>query len=88
VFGAPLEVGAGVRHVSDRKGDTANRLTLDAYTTLNVYATYRFGPHIDASFRVDNLADKAYAASTDIGYPSEVVLARPRYFEVDLKAHF
>jgi iron complex outermembrane receptor protein len=87
-FGAPLELGLGLRHLSDCFGDNANNLTLDAYTTVNVYATYRVTPNVGVSFRVDNLTDKAFAVSTDLGYPTQVSLARPRYFQFDVKAHF
>ncbi len=88
VFGVPLELGAGLRYVGKRKGDIANQLTLDVYTTINAYATYRITPHVAASIRVDNLTDKAYAMATDLGYPTEVGLARPRYFQFDVRAHF
>jgi outer membrane receptor protein involved in Fe transport len=74
--------------VGKRKGDIANQLTLDAYTTINAYATYRITPQVAASIRVDNLTDKAYAMATDLGYPTEVALARPRYFQFDVRAHF
>ncbi len=63
-------------------------MRLNAYTTLNVYATYSITPHIDVSFRIDNLTDKAYAQSADINYPTEVILGRPRYFQFDVAAHF
>lgn len=88
VFGIPLELGAGLRYVGKRKGDIANQLTFDTYTTINTYATYRITPHVAASIRVDNLTDKAYATASDIGYSSEVILARPRYFQFDVRAHF
>lgn len=88
VAGLPLELGGGLRFVGARSGNTADTLRLNAYTTLNVYATYSITPHIDVSFRIDNLTDKAYAQSADINYPTEVILGRPRYFQFDVAAHF
>lgn len=88
VAGLPLELGGGVRYVGDRAGDTANVVTLNAYTTLNIYATYNITPGVAVSFRVDNLTDKAFAQATDVFYPSQVDIGRPRYFQVDVSARF
>jgi iron complex outermembrane receptor protein len=88
VAGLPLELGGGVRYSGKRSGDNANTLTLDAYTTLNLYATYNITPKVALSVRVDNATDKAYAQAADVYYGSEVILARPRYVQVDLVAHF
>ena len=88
VAGLPLELGGGVRYIGNRSGNTANTLKLKAYTTLNLYATYNIMPNVAVSFRVDNLTDKAYAQSADINYPSEVILGRPRYYQVDISARF
>jgi iron complex outermembrane receptor protein len=88
VAGLPLELGGGVRYIDDSSGNTANTLKLKAYATLNVYATYNILPNVAVSFRVDNLTDKAYAQSADINYPSEVILGRPRYYQVDISARF
>ena len=88
VAGLPLELGGGVRYVGARAGDTANKLTLDAYTTVNVYATYNLTPAVAVSFRVDNLFDKAFAQAADIFYPTQVQLGRPRYLQVDISARF
>ncbi|WP_309605638.1 TonB-dependent receptor [Phenylobacterium sp.] len=88
VAGLPLELGGGVRYVGARAGDTANKLTLDAYTTVNVYATYNITPGVAVSFRVDNLFDKAFAQAADVFYPTQVQLGRPRYFQVDISARF
>ena len=87
-FGLPLQLGGGVRYVGDRAGNTANTLVLKAYTTLNAYVTYSVKPNVAVSFRVDNLTDKVYAQSADIFYPTEVLLGRPRYFQVDISAQF
>jgi iron complex outermembrane receptor protein len=88
VAGLPLEIGAGVRFVGARAGNDAGTLKLDRYTTLNAYVTYSLTPKVDISFRVDNLTDKTYAQSADISYPTEVLLGRPRFFQVDIAARF
>jgi iron complex outermembrane receptor protein len=88
VAGLPLELGAGVRYVGERTGDDANTLTLKSYTTLNLYATWSVTPKVDLSVRVDNATDKLFAQSADIFYPTQVQLGRPRFVQIDLRAHF
>lgn len=88
LFELPVDVGGGVRYVGDRAGNDPNTLILNAYATLNAYVTYRMTPNVAVSFRVENLTDKAFAQSADIYYPAEVLLGRPRYFQVDISARF
>ncbi len=88
VAGLPLEIGGGLRYVGDREGDYGNTIKLDAYTTLNLYATYSLTPKVDISVRVDNLTDKTYAQAVDVNYERQVILGRPRYVQVDLRARF
>ncbi|CAN7445828.1 TonB-dependent receptor [Phenylobacterium sp. LjRoot225] len=88
VLGLPVDVGGGVRHVGKRAGDDANSLMLEAYTTLNAYVTYRVSPNVAVSLRVENLTDKVFAQAADIFYPTEVILGRPRYWQVDVSAKF
>jgi iron complex outermembrane receptor protein len=88
VAGLPLELGGGLRYVGERTGDTAGSLKLNAYTTLNAYLTYNVTPGVAVSFRVDNLTNKAFAQAADVFYPTEVILGRPRYYQVDISARF
>jgi iron complex outermembrane receptor protein len=88
VVGLPLELGGGLRYVGDREGDYGNTIKLDAYTTINLYATYSLTPKVDVSFRVDNVADKTYAQAVDVNYERQVILGRPRYFQFDVRARF
>ena len=88
VFGLPLEIGGGVQYVGDRSGDYANDEKLLAYTLLNAYATYSITPKIDVTVRGDNLTDKTFAQATDVNYEHQIVLGRPRYVEVDVRARF
>jgi iron complex outermembrane receptor protein len=88
VAGLPLELGAGLRYVGDREGDYGNTIKLDAYTTVNLYATYSLTPKVDATIRVDNVADKTYAQAVDVNYERQVILGRPRYIQFDVRARF
>ena len=82
IGGLPLEIGGGVRYLSNRPGNTANTLILDKYALFNGYASYEVKPGILVTGRVNNLFDKTYAQWADIYYPSEVILGQPRYWEL------
>ncbi|MDP9012913.1 MAG: TonB-dependent receptor [Pseudomonadota bacterium] len=82
IGGLPLEIGGGVRYLSNRPGNTANTLILDKYALINGYASYEVKPGVLVTGRVNNLFDKAYAQWADIYYPSEVILGQPRYWEL------
>ena len=91
----PVELGGSVRHVGDRFLFEDDATTMDAYTTVDLYAFVDipgkdFGnPEIKTvriSFRVRNLTNAVYAAFSDPGYPDQVYLGDPRTFEV--AAHF
>jgi iron complex outermembrane recepter protein len=82
IAGLPLEIGGGVRYLSNRPGNTANTLTLDKYALFNGYASYEVKPGILVTGRVNNLFNKEYAQWADIYYPSEIILGQPRYWEL------
>ncbi len=82
IAGLPLEIGGGVRYLSNRPGNTANTLILDKYALANAYASYEVKPGILVTGRVNNLFNKEYAQWADIYYPSEVILGQPRYWEL------
>lgn len=88
LFDLPLDLGGGLKHVGARAGNDANTLTLSSYTVANAYLTWRFRPGLALSARVENLTDKTFAQAADIFYPTEVLLGRPRYYQVDLTARF
>jgi len=88
VFSLPLDPGLGIRYVSTRAGNYGNTLSLDNYTTVNIYGIYHVTKNVEFTGRVDNLFNKQYAQWADVNYPTEVVLGRPRYFEAQLTAHF
>jgi iron complex outermembrane receptor protein len=82
IAGLPLEIGGGVRYISNRPGNTANTLTLDKYALANGYASYEVKPGILVTGRVNNLFNKEYAQWADIYYPEEIILGQPRYWEI------
>ena len=82
VAGLPLEIGGGVRYISNRPGDTANTLILDKYALTNGYVSYEVKPGILVTGRVNNLFNKEYAQWADIYYPEEIILGQPRYWEI------
>jgi iron complex outermembrane receptor protein len=82
VAGLPLEIGGGVRYISNRPGNTANTLILDKYALTNGYVSYEVKPGILVTGRVSNLFNKEYAQWADIYYPSEIILGQPRYWEI------
>lgn len=86
--GMPLEVGAGVRWLGDRFGNTANTLVLKSYTVVDLYATYRLSRIISLTGRVNNAADKFYAQWADVNYPAQIQLGAPVSYELGLSAHF
>ena len=53
-----------------------------------MYATYRINKQIDLTGRIDNLLDRSYVSWADTNYPTEVILGRPRCFELDLHVAF
>ncbi len=88
VAGLPVDVGGDVRYIGSRAGDFANTLQLDDYELVDVYATYRINKQIDLTGRIDNLLDRSYVSWKDTNYPTEVILGRPRYFELALHVGF
>ena len=88
ILDLPLDLGGGLKHVSARSGNDANTLTLSSYTVANAYLTWRLRPGVALSARVENLTDKAFAQAADVFYPTEVLIGRPRYYQVDLSARF
>ncbi len=82
VANLPLEIGAGVRYIGNRPGNTANTVELNDYYLSNLYVSYELKPGMVVSGRINNLFDKTYAQWADIFYPTEVMLGQPRYYEL------
>lgn len=88
VGGLPLELGAGIRYIGDRFGDTANTLTLKRYTVIDLYAAYDIGRTVRITGRVGNAFNKNYAQWADVNYPTQVMLGMPRSYEVGVTVRF
>lgn len=87
VGGLPLEVGGGIRHVSDRFANTSNTETMLSYTIYDAFAAYVVGP-ARVMLRVRNLTDADYAPWADVFYPDQIVLGIPRTYEVSVYTKF
>jgi iron complex outermembrane receptor protein len=88
IAGTGLELGAAVRFVGERYGDSGNALGLADYTLVDLHANYRLNRNLLITSRVNNVFDKAYAQWADIFYPTEVLLGTPRRFEIGLVGSF
>jgi len=94
----PVEVGATVRHVSDRFTSDANDVKMLAYTVADAYAFVDLDRtllpatwNVDRTritFRVRNLTDTKYAVWADPFYPDQILLGAPRSFEVSAAFKF
>ena len=88
VGGLPLELGLGIRHISNRFGDTANTLKLRSYTLVDLYATYEVNRMLQITARVGNALNKTYAQWADVNYPTQVQLGAPRSYELGVSVRF
>jgi len=87
VGGLPLELGGGLRHISDRMANSSNTVTLLSYSLIDIFAAYNLG-QTRIMLRVRNLLDEKYSPWADIYYPNQIVLGSPRTFEISLYTHF
>ena len=58
--GGALTVGAGVRYVDERLGETATDFTLPDYTVARAFAAWRLDERFEVRAEVDNLFDETY----------------------------
>jgi len=94
----PVEVGATVRHVSDRFTSDVNDVKMLAYTVVDAYTFVDLDRsllpaawNVDktrVTFRVRNLTDTKYAIWGDPFYPDQILLGAPRSFEVSAAFKF
>lgn len=84
----PLDLGAGVRYVSARKGDYANTLTLKQYATVNVFAAWHAYKGVTMYGRIDNIGNKYFIQWADTSYSNQVLLGAPRSFSISVQAGF
>lgn len=88
VCGLPLDLGAGLRYVSARKGDYANTLTLKDYALVNVFAGWHAYKGITVYGRIDNIGNKHFIQWADTSYSNQVLLGAPRSFSISAQADF
>lgn len=84
----PLDLGAGMRYISSRKGDYANTLTLKDYALVNVFAAWHAYKGVTVYGRIDNVGNKHFIQWASTDYPSEVILGAPRSFSISVQAGF
>ncbi|RZM77507.1 TonB-dependent siderophore receptor [Pseudoalteromonas rubra] len=87
IMGLPLEIGGGVRHVSDRYGNFQNSVTFARYETVTLFAAYQF-EHARLNLNVRNLLNETYAPWADIFYPAQAAIAAPRTVELSLHINY
>ncbi|WP_086650222.1 TonB-dependent receptor [Acetobacter cibinongensis] len=88
VYDLPLDLGAGLRYVSARKGDYANTLTLKDYAMVNVFAGWHAYKGITVYGRIDNIGNKRFIQWADTGYSGQLLLGAPRSFSISAQADF
>lgn len=87
VAGLELEVGGGLRYVSERYTNFQNSAKLLNYLTANLFAAYGFnGSRLVVSVR--NAFDEDYAPWADIFYANQVGIASGRTVELSWQALF
>ncbi|MFI5446378.1 TonB-dependent receptor [Polaromonas sp. UC242_47] len=62
-FAPKWQAGVGLQYVGVRAANTANTLTLPAYTTVDALLRYEVSRNLNLALSVSNLSDKDYAIS-------------------------
>lgn len=62
-FAPKWQAGVGLQYVGERAANTANTLTLPAYTTVDALLRYEVSRNLNLALSVSNLTDKDYALS-------------------------
>ncbi len=77
----PIEIGGGVRYVSDRFTNFQNTVILQKYVTVNLFAAFTFDKS-RVSLNLRNSTQQDYATWADIFYSNQVAIASPRTLEI------
>lgn len=83
----PLKVGAALNYTGERYTNNANTIRMNAFTTADVYASWRLGAG-EMSLRVRNLGDKLYAGWSGANVNSQVIVGAPRSADLTYHARF
>jgi len=84
----PLNLGAGLQHVSSMYTDNANTVRINGYTLVDAYASWRASPAALFTLRVRNLADRLYGSWTGASASNQIVLGAPRTIELTARLDF
>ena len=87
IGGWPVEIGAGLNHVSERYADSSNSIVLERYNLLNGFVAYAQDRY-RLAFNVRNASDEIYAPWSDTTYPNQIALGAPRSYELSLQLKF
>lgn len=82
------EARTGAHYVSDRYSDNTDLSRLPAYTVLDAGLAWKVTPKLKFDFRIDNIADKVYAASTYAGTATQWILGAPRTYTMTMNYAF
>ncbi len=71
--------GASVLYVGDRFDDTSNTKPLDAYTVVDLYATWQFARDTSVQFKLLNATDKRYETAYGYNQPGRSAFVTLRW---------
>jgi iron complex outermembrane receptor protein len=77
---AAVVVGTGLRYVGRRYGDNANTAPIPSYTVFDATAQWQAARHVNLALYLRNLANRAYAVTSE--NPTEWVLGPARSTEL------
>lgn len=80
-------LGAGLRYVGGRYADTANKVRVPSYTTVDTALSWRVSKQAALTLRVYNLFNRDYAESFSNG-GQQWLLGRPRSAELSANFYF
>lgn len=87
VANLPIEIGGGVKHVSDLYSNNENTAKFDQYTLINIFTAYTYN-QIRLSAHIRNLTDELYVPWADVNYPDQALLGAPRTYELRMRVNF
>ncbi|KAF1042550.1 MAG: Ferrichrome outer membrane transporter/phage receptor [Herbaspirillum frisingense] len=87
-FQPQWEARTGAHYVSDRYSDNTDQSRLPAYTVLDAGLAWRATERLRVDFRIDNLTDRIYAASTYAGTATQWILGAPRSYTLTMNYAF
>ncbi|MBN9481007.1 MAG: TonB-dependent receptor [Bordetella sp.] len=77
-FASGLKTGMSVRYVGETFNNDANTVKVDAYTLVDLRASYPIDDHLEVYGRVENLFDEDYQTVLNYGVPGQGVFGGVR----------